>query len=1123
MSVLRRTVPTMKDEWRVVRKHKEDTKISFLTKIVPANPLSLTVATNMSGRTPKMIPALELASLTTDLSLLASSAGDLEEPLLEATLPKKNQEGLPRLPRRRRYRRDFETLIQVTLTTVGLVLLGTMGSHATVKVMVRPQPPPSPGEWYRVDDGFALQDDPTPLEGEKIKYSAPSVDGNRIAIAYPGRVVVLELGQDKPMFEKIYEEGRGCEQAPRVALSGDGNTVAIGLDGCTSSRLDGISLEIYSDTNNNNTEWTHLYDHAGSFSHDLVFDHTGSFSHGRLCGYPGPESRGLYLSEDGRTIAVQYYSSAGRTPKLAPPRVFNWKDMDGGTWHERKPTLWQGISSDAPRLLDMSGDGQSVVLYVNDGNDKYSVHVYRWDVSEDGLYEWQELAQPPGGCQAKLSGNGFVLVNYLGGDAYAVWEYNTTEQKWNQKGEEFYVLDGEMASWVYISADGRTLSIRSTCVECSQHVYNRQYNATSNRWERATREFEDDYCEEECPQSTFELEGGTLVFSSDGMTFAAQGRARERGEHARTEIRVYRTVAFPTDTPVVVSAPTDTSAVRFKPFNDKLELRTAIEIYLQDNSTDTPIAHTYGHPIGAWDVSSLTDLSALFKNDDIWNEDDDIFNEDISSWDVASVTDMNHMFYGATSFNQPLDKWNVASVTSMRSMFDQASSFNQPLNSWDVSSVTDMYGMFYGATSFNQPLDKWNVASVTSMRSMFDQASSFNQPLNSWDVSSVTDMYGMFNGARVFNQPLDSWNVSSVTNMGDMFYDASSFNHPLESWNVAGVTSMRFMFYQASSFNQPLNSWDVAAVTDMAGMFSEAYDFNQPLDSWNVAAVTSMRSMFWEAAAFNQPLDSWNVAAVTFLSQMFGYASAFNQPLGSWDVSAVTDMWAMFLGASSFSQPMNSWNVGAVTSMRSMFDQASSFNQPLNSWDVAAVTDMGGMFVNASSFNQPLNSWDVAAVTDMGGMFVNAAAFNQPLDSWDVSSVTDMYGMFNGARVFNHPLDSWDVSAVTRMGSMFWDARSFNHPLESWNVAAVTDMAGMFSEAYDFNQPLDSWNVSSVTDMSHMFDRASSFNQSLCSWGGRLASVDVDSMFDGATSCPSPSAPDLSANPPGPFCYNCFL
>jgi len=144
-------------------------------------------------------------------------------------------------------------------------------------------------------------------------------------------------------------------------------------------------------------------------------------------------------------------------------------------------------------------------------------------------------------------------------------------------------------------------------------------------------------------------------------------------------------------------------------------------------------------------TSGITDMSSLFENEQN-------FNQDISSWDVSGVTNMFRMFEDAKLFNQPLNDWDVSGVANMNQMFNDAPSFNQPLNDWDVSGVSDMGLMFFFTSSFNQPLNAWDVSGVTNMDFMFEGANSFNQDISRWCVENITSEPGTFS----LNSPLQS-------------------------------------------------------------------------------------------------------------------------------------------------------------------------------------------------------------------------------------------------------------------------------------------------------------------------------------------------------------------------------
>lgn len=73
---------------------------------------------------------------------------------------------------------------------------------------------------------------------------------------------------------------------------------------------------------------------------------------------------------------------------------------------------------------------------------------------------------------------------------------------------------------------------------------------------------------------------------------------------------------------------------------------------------------------------------------------------------LQNVTSMRSMFTQCTSLaNVPgINSWNVSSVTDMAAMFLGVSLFNEPIGNWNVSNVTAINQMFAGASSFNQPI-----------------------------------------------------------------------------------------------------------------------------------------------------------------------------------------------------------------------------------------------------------------------------------------------------------------------------------------------------------------------------------------------------------------------------------
>jgi len=184
---------------------------------------------------------------------------------------------------------------------------------------------------------------------------------------------------------------------------------------------------------------------------------------------------------------------------------------------------------------------------------------------------------------------------------------------------------------------------------------------------------------------------------------------------------------------------------------NNVTIRDAVKDYCEGGELKDAIIKKYDN-IEDWNTTNVTDMSHLFSNYMI-------FNEDISKWDTSKVTNMSDMFLGANTFNQHIGNWDTSSVTNMNRMFHGAKNFNQPIENWDTSSVRYMCAMFYDAEKFNKPIGEWNTSRVISMAWMFCGTRAFRQHkhIAKWNVSNLKVKLGIFSNAPVYSFESKYW------------------------------------------------------------------------------------------------------------------------------------------------------------------------------------------------------------------------------------------------------------------------------------------------------------------------------------------------------------------------------
>merc|ERR1712093_69778 len=105
----------------------------------------------------------------------------------------------------------------------------------------------------------------------------------------------------------------------------------------------------------------------------------------------------------------------------------------------------------------------------------------------------------------------------------------------------------------------------------------------------------------------------------------------------------------------------------------------------------------------AWEALMVED-AALLRAD--WHPlealTDDTIHEAVLMWCAGGTTKEEACCrWGA------IGEWNVSEVTTMKQLFKDQTTFNDDISEWDVTNVTDTSSMFCGACSFNKPLENW--------------------------------------------------------------------------------------------------------------------------------------------------------------------------------------------------------------------------------------------------------------------------------------------------------------------------------------------------------------------------------------------------------------------------------
>ena len=166
--------------------------------------------------------------------------------------------------------------------------------------------------------------------------------------------------------------------------------------------------------------------------------------------------------------------------------------------------------------------------------------------------------------------------------------------------------------------------------------------------------------------------------------------------------------------------------------------------------------------IGNWDVSSLQYAGTMFSFDYVFNNGDTGNDGNAPlAWNSGTGTskmqDTSWMFYSDHAFNQDISNWDVSSVTNMEAMFYNASNFNNgfhtgsnspiPLAWGSKTSHVITMGYMFENSAFDQDISSWDVSGVdtsgSSMQNMFSgdtlSTANYDALLDAWSNQGVND------------------------------------------------------------------------------------------------------------------------------------------------------------------------------------------------------------------------------------------------------------------------------------------------------------------------------------------------------------------------------------------------
>jgi len=465
----------------------------------------------------------------------------------------------------------------------------------------------------------------------------------------------------------------------------------------------------------------------------------------------------------------------------------------------------------------------------------------------------------------------------------------------------------------------------------------------------------------------------------------------------------------------------------------------------------------YGYP-HEWDVSEVTDMSYLFKDEnlrELFSIPENEYEEQLTKYS-PTVLFVAYGYITSSAYGVLCDAedfvahWSLAD--QMKSDIEDRWAVNREVSDQGSGTLTNENDntnvVYFGTTSsvgtwrgtyrqmiipFDQ-LGKWggfimglivdavvgfalaNIKHMTAAMKLFVNLDPLNLYFNSYspDLSFVVrkkpfgEMYALGEG------PGDGF--QSFTKMWLRTPHGGDFNQGDSNRVIAKQQRRRHL----KVFD--INNWDVSNVTKMEGIFQSA-TVNIPLNNWNLNKVILADRMFMGATFATQIMPK-GTAVKTFngRTEAYGGESSLYDKDGERHVLSGSD--------DGFSSTYNitNWQFSEDgTSLNDVFKDCKTHisgenysNTPpdILTWSVVPTSFTRG-FYNCSDFNQDISDWNMAYCTSIAEAFYNCVNFNQDISSWNIRNVTNFTAAFTQCTSFKkHNIFTWPLRGKTNYKSL---------------------------------------------------------------------------------------------------------